>query len=96
MHVLPKSLVLTLSFASASVFAAQASSSCPPQNYEMALRYQQKSAEIMAIQLQTYRLAQERFDQKVSQLSAPEKAAVVLDLDETLIDNRAQIGRAHV
>lgn len=93
MHVLSKSILLTLSFVSASVFAAQTSSTCPAQNYEMALRYQQKSAEVMALQLQTYRLAQERFDQKVSQLSAPEKAAVVLDLDETVIDNSALLVR---
>ncbi|AUX72695.1 5'-nucleotidase, lipoprotein e(P4) family [Erwinia pyrifoliae] len=93
MHVLKKAVLLTLSFTSTAVLAAAASSSCPAQNYEMALRYQQKSAEVMALQLQTYRFAQARFDQKLGQLSAPEKAAIVLDLDETVIDNSALLVR---
>jgi predicted secreted acid phosphatase len=38
---------------------------CEPKAYEMALRYQQKSAEIVALQLQTYRFATERFNEKL-------------------------------
>ncbi|MBZ2399251.1 5'-nucleotidase, lipoprotein e(P4) family [Erwinia amylovora] len=93
MHLLKKAVLLTLSFTSASVLAAATSSSCPAQNNELALRYQQKSAEVMALQLQTYRFAQERFNQKFGQLRAAEKAAIVLDLDETVIDNSALLVR---
>lgn len=81
----------TMLFAAPMLVGAQAFAAdrtlCEPQTYEMALRYQQQSAEIMALQLQTYRFATERFKEKVKTLPAPEKAAVVLDLDETVIDN---------
>ena len=86
MNPMIKALLVTLPIFSASVMAAE-HELCQPKAYEMALKYQQKSAEIMAIQLQTYRFATERFNEKVKGLAAPEKHAVVMDLDETVIDN---------
>ena len=86
MNSIIKALMLALPVLSASAVAAD-NTLCEPKAYEMALRYQQKSAEVMALQLQTYRFASERFNDKVSGLKAPEKYAVVMDLDETVLDN---------
>lgn len=60
---------------------------CTPKKYDMALTYQQQSAEIMALQLQTYHFATETFLAKIAQLDKPENYAIVVDLDETVIDN---------
>lgn len=81
-----KALLLALPVLSATATAAERDL-CEPKAYEMALRYQQKSAEIMALQLQTYRFATERFNEKVKDLKTPENYAVVMDLDETVLDN---------
>jgi predicted secreted acid phosphatase len=58
-----KALMLALPVLSASAVAAD-NKLCEPKAYEMALRYQQKSAEVMALQIQTYRFATERFNEK--------------------------------
>ena len=79
--------LLILPVISITAYAADAPGICAPKAYEMALRYQQKSAEIMALQLQTYKFARQDFLQKVAHLASPEKAAVVMDLDETVLDN---------
>ncbi|KFD22361.1 acid phosphatase [Tatumella ptyseos ATCC 33301] len=84
LKILPLILLPLVSFSSRS---ADVPSVCAPKTYEMALRYQQKSAEIMALQLQTYKFAQQTFQAKVARLADPEKAAVVMDLDETVLDN---------
>jgi predicted secreted acid phosphatase len=83
-----KALLLALPVLSATAAATAAEHDlCEPKAYEMALRYQQKSAEIMALQLQTYRFATERFNEKLKDLKTPENYAVVMDLDETVLDN---------
>ncbi|EMM0379677.1 5'-nucleotidase, lipoprotein e(P4) family [Pluralibacter gergoviae] len=92
MKTITKTLLFTLPLLGAPALAANRTL-CEPQIYEMALRYQQKSAEIMALQLQTYRFAAERFRQKVKNLASPDKGAVVLDLDETVLDNAALLVR---
>lgn len=80
--------ITILAVLTASGFASANQELCQPKSYEMALRYQQQSAEIKAIQLQTYRLASYRLDQIIGQTQeSPQKLAVVLDLDETVIDN---------
>ncbi|WP_447854083.1 5'-nucleotidase, lipoprotein e(P4) family [Enterobacter mori] len=86
MNSMAKALLLALPVLSATATAAERDL-CEPKAYEMALRYQQKSAEIMALQLQTYRFATERFNEKVKDLKTPENYAVVMDLDETVLDN---------
>lgn len=58
-----------------------------PAAYAMALRYQQRSAEIMALQLQTYRFAQERMHEKLTLPDRDRQPAIILDLDETVLDN---------
>ncbi|MCW4986199.1 5'-nucleotidase, lipoprotein e(P4) family [Enterobacter mori] len=86
MNSMAKALLLALPVLSATATAAERDL-CEPKAYEMALRYQQKSAEIMALQLQTYRFATERFNEKVKDLKTRENYAVVMDLDETVLDN---------
>ncbi|MFI8417112.1 5'-nucleotidase, lipoprotein e(P4) family [Serratia sp. NPDC078593] len=80
-------LIATLPLLSFSSFATEKSTLCAPQKYEMALRFQQQSAEIMALQLQTYNIAQQRFQQLLTTEKFEKKPAIVLDLDETVIDN---------
>lgn len=88
MNSMAKALLLALPVLSATAAATAAGGElCEPKAYEMALRYQQKSAEIMALQLQTYRFATERFNEKLKDLKTPENYAVVMDLDETVLDN---------
>lgn len=71
MNFMAKAVLLALPVLSATATAAE-SNLCEPKAYEMALRYQQKSAEIMALQLQTYRFATERFNEKLKNLQTPE------------------------
>ena len=51
LKILPLILLPLVSFASRS---ADVPAVCAPKTYEMALRYQQKSADTMALPLQTY------------------------------------------
>ncbi|EKS7109284.1 5'-nucleotidase, lipoprotein e(P4) family [Enterobacter ludwigii] len=92
MNSMAKALLLALPVLSATATAAD-HDICEPKAYEMALRYQQKSAEIMALQLQTYRFATERFNEKIKGLTTPENYAVVMDLDETVLDNTPLLAR---
>nr|WP_280987378.1 HAD family acid phosphatase [Fulvimarina endophytica] len=51
------------------------------------MRYQQSSAEVNALQYQAYNFATLRVDEAVEGIADPSSLAVVLDLDETVIDN---------
>lgn len=66
---------------------------CAQQAYEMGLKYQQQSAEIAALQRQSYALARLRLDEAIAEHGADAKLAVVTDLDETVIDNSALLVR---
>lgn len=67
---------------------------CSIQQYQMALKYQQGSPEIQALQQQSYALATLRIQQYLAQHPHPEKPlAVVTDLDETVLDNSALLAR---
>lgn len=75
-----------------SSFAALANEPtlCQAKEYQMALRYQQQSAEIKAIQLQTYRFARQRLAEILQAEQGKtdhKRLAVVMDLDETILDN---------
>jgi len=75
-------------------FAASSDALCQPKSYEMALRYQQQSAEIKAIQLQTYHFATDRLSAILKENEKkPQELAVVLDLDETVLDNSTLLVR---
>ncbi|MDC0609167.1 5'-nucleotidase, lipoprotein e(P4) family [Vibrio sp.] len=82
------SLSLLSLMASAPVLADSEQGLCQPKAYEMALRYQQQSAEIKAIQIQAYTLATYRLKEILQETKkSPKDLAVVLDLDETVLDN---------
>ncbi|WP_245391777.1 5'-nucleotidase, lipoprotein e(P4) family [Salinicola aestuarinus] len=69
------------------------STDCPPQDYAMALRYQQQSAEIQALQRQSYALATARLAQTLAERPEANNLAIMTDLDETVIDNSALLVR---
>lgn len=74
--------------------SANTQSDCPIGQYQMALKYQQGSPEIQALQQQSYALATLRIQQyldKHPQMTKP--LAVVTDLDETVLDNSALLAR---
>ena len=60
---------------------------CNQQSYEMGLKWQQQSAEVAALQRQSFALATMRLDQALEQKKEGEKLAIITDLDETVIDN---------
>lgn len=73
--------------------AAPAAADCPVQEFAMGLRYQQKSAEVRALQLQAYALAKANLQAAIAKAEDPSRLAVVSDLDETAIDNTALLVR---
>lgn len=68
-------------------------SNCTVQEYAMALRYQQQSAEIQALQRQNYALATMRLKQTIAEHPDADDLAIMTDLDETVIDNSALLAR---
>lgn len=75
------------------VLAQEAAGECPVAEFAMALRFQQQSVEIRALQRQAYNIATMRLDQAVEGAEDPSKLAIVTDLDETVIDNSALLAR---
>ena len=53
----------------------------------MATLWTQKSAEMQAVYYQSYNLAKTQLEHNLAQLASEKKAAVVLDIDETVLDN---------
>ncbi|TBU80815.1 5'-nucleotidase [Pseudomonas daroniae] len=66
---------------------------CSVDQFTMALRYQQQSAEVRALQMQAYNIATEKLDAAVAAADDPSKLAIVTDVDETVIDNSALLAR---
>lgn len=92
--LLALSLFATAAFAQKDDSTAeQTLADCPIAGYIMGLRYQQKSAEIKALQIQSYNLATMRLKQILASDDAPKNPAIVTDLDETAIDNTALLAR---
>ena len=54
---------------------------------EMAVLYHQQSAEIKALYYQSFRLARLMFEQDLANAGVVKKRAVVVDIDETMLDN---------
>lgn len=85
---------LTLSVTTTAQAAdEQRDGECTPKEYAMALRYQQQSAEIEALQRQNYALATARLAQKIAEHPETDNLAIMTDLDETVIDNSALLAR---
>ena len=57
------------------------------ENLVIATLYYQKAAETKALYLQAYNIARLRLDQELAQTNDPSKLAIVLDIDETVLDN---------
>jgi len=55
--------------------------------YEMAVRFQQRSAEIHALQIQAYNVAKQRLKHFLQQNEGSKQPAIVIDLDETVLNN---------
>ncbi|MCF3974317.1 5'-nucleotidase, lipoprotein e(P4) family [Paracoccus salsus] len=68
-----------------------------PHDHAMAIRYQQRSAEVKALQRQSYALATLRLKAAVDAAGGSGKGlAVVSDIDETILDNSAIMAHAMV
>ncbi|QQK80886.1 5'-nucleotidase, lipoprotein e(P4) family [Salicibibacter cibi] len=61
--------------------------------YEMAVRFQQKSAEMYAVQIQAYNVAKERLTHHVKHHKEEKPLAVILDLDETVLNNMPLVAK---
>lgn len=93
-HILTSCLIATaLAATAAHADSPPAKPDCPVGEFSVALRFQQQSAEIRALQLQAYNIATEKLDAAVAAADDPSKLAVVTDLDETVIDNTALLAR---
>jgi len=57
------------------------------ENLVMATLYYQRAAEMKALSFQAYNIARLRLDQELAQSQDPSKLAIVLDIDETVLDN---------
>ncbi|GHC23847.1 5'-nucleotidase, lipoprotein e(P4) family [Aidingimonas halophila] len=66
---------------------------CAQAAYAMGLRYQQQSAEVVALQRQGYALAKYRLEDKLEQHGDDEELALITDVDETVLDNSALLAR---
>lgn len=84
---------MTLGIASTAHAAEADDDACAPEAYAMALRYQQQSAEIDALQRQGYALATAKLQQKIAAHPDADNLAIMTDLDETVIDNSALLVR---
>ncbi|WP_083627810.1 HAD family acid phosphatase [Salinicola sp. MH3R3-1] len=84
---------MTLGIASTAQAAESDDDACAPEAYAMALRYQQQSAEIDALQRQGYALATAKLQQKIAAHPDADNLAIMTDLDETVIDNSALLVR---
>lgn len=84
---------MTLGIASTAQAADTHDETCAPETYAMALRYQQQSAEIDALQRQSYALATAKLQQKIAAHRDADNLAIMTDLDETVIDNSALLVR---
>ncbi len=94
------SSALTTTATSATPRASESADCADAHRYEMGLKYQQQSAEIRALQEQTYRFATQRLEEIVEQHEEDKIAAargkdlaIVTDLDETAIDNTPMMVR---
>ena len=64
-----------------------ASCSTEVQQYAMSLKFQHRSAEVQALQLQAYNVAIARLKAILAEKPNAQNLAIVTDLDETVIDN---------
>ncbi|MCL7930210.1 5'-nucleotidase, lipoprotein e(P4) family [Halomonas llamarensis] len=66
---------------------------CAQAEYAMGLRYQQQSAEVIALQRQGFELATYRLEEQIEAHGDDVDLAIITDLDETVLDNSALLAR---
>jgi 5'-nucleotidase (lipoprotein e(P4) family) len=71
----------------------ESSDDCDVSKYTMGVKWQQQSAEAMALQGQTYEMATRQLDKAVDAAPDDEDLAIMTDLDETAIDNSKLLAR---
>ncbi|MBS1271821.1 MAG: Lipoprotein E [Candidatus Marinimicrobia bacterium] len=72
----------------ASISGQEKPVNTPDNDYlEMSVLYQQRAAEYRALCYQAYNVAEYRLKEILEKTSAPESLAVVVDIDETVLDN---------
>ncbi|QNI02121.1 5'-nucleotidase [Halomonas sp. SH5A2] len=67
--------------------------SCAQAEYAMGLRFQQQSAEAIALQRQGFELATYRLEEQIEAHGGDADLAIITDLDETVLDNSALLVR---
>lgn len=77
----------------ASDAATDGEAICAQAAYSMGLRYQQRSAEVAALQRQGFALATLRLEQAIADHGEGANLAIITDLDETVLDNSALLAR---
>ncbi|MDR5860724.1 5'-nucleotidase, lipoprotein e(P4) family [Halomonas eurihalina] len=66
---------------------------CAQAAYSMGLRYQQRSAEVAALQRQGFALATLRLERAIADHEEGANLAIITDLDETVLDNSVLLAR---
>lgn len=82
----------SLALADNDSFSAWSRNTKPPASvahnpHLMGDRYQQSSAEVASLQVQAYNVATRRLDHMLEQRDSDRPPAVILDIDETVLDN---------
>lgn len=80
-------LLATAAFSVVPLQAKEAPSCAAVQQFGMSLKFQNRSAEVQALQLQAYNLATHRLQEILKEHPDAKNLAVVTDLDETVLDN---------
>lgn len=73
--------------------SAESSDDCDVSKYTMGVKWQQQSAEAMALQGQTYEMATRQLDKAVAAAPDDDDLAIMTDLDETAVDNSKLLAR---
>lgn len=92
------SLLLLIPLLGIMMFSCQ--NECPKEEAEnndamlLSTLYVQKAAEYQALCIQAYNLGQWKLDEKVANHTGDKKLAVVVDIDETVLDNSPHAARS--
>lgn len=71
----------------AALFAQKSDSSAAAHDYAIAVSWQQHSGEYRALSFQAYNFARLSLDQRLAQVQTDTLKCVVVDIDETVLDN---------
>ncbi len=80
-------LMMAAGLSTAPLQAKEAPSCAAVQKYGMSLTFQNRSAEVQALQLQAFNIAAHRLKETLKEHPEAKNLAIVTDLDETVLDN---------